>query len=518
VSNTTLNLYRKILNLNNLQDISYIFENKSFLDIVYDKYRFNPDTNKYYIDETNVNLTVSKDLELEWIKMYANDIYDLYNYFFENTSKYVETTKTLSDGDIIKVYGLLDDTKDGLYTVASVVGNVITVDETTLPTYTGTFYVTKDNFIWSATETASTNEITLENYTQNNYMNVIETDEECFNRLVATETYRKMFLSFLPEFQKLKGTKTYMYFIIKFFYLIKYYDLTLSASENLSASELICEINDSDTQCDTNFVFSITCDIPKTVYDVCLKPVICPHGWIDYYYETSGIIPYGYAENNTFNLKNDNCYIDILASKRDRVLNELCNIKRYGNVEMENLVPFGLQTGTMNIAGFYSYLTFGGYDAGLDKVENVISRLMTGEDERTLPTINPPVYIFNGYEPVTNATQIINYVDSSQIFNDGDGGVYADLYNYYAFDIEYLLVDFDVHPYDNVNVKLMTSPLPNTTYDKIYIQSIAEDDSDPENPIVYAKSDIVSFDISYSQTNPTNINKIIPNPVPPSPK
>lgn len=506
MSDTSLNLYRKLLNLNNLSDIRYIFDNKPFLDIIYDKYRFNPDTNKYYIDETDSKLEVSKELELDWVKEYANDVYDLYTSLFDNSVKYTETTKTLSAGDVIYVHGFIDSDNDGNYTIDSINTNDLIIDET-VPDHDGTFIVEKDGFQFTAVLSDSgTSTITLQDINQPNYIYINETDEELFNRLAATETYRKMFLYYLPEFQYLKGTVTYIYYIMKFYYLIKYYDVSLSSAENEAIAENGCVITEDSSQVDTNFVYQIKGLITVSEWELYVKPVVHPHGWIDMYVQDQ-VIPYTYIQKDNPVMVNGICYCDILTTTQNTVLNNLCNIDRYGNVEMENFkYVYGCDCGTMNFGGIFNYEVFNGYN-GIVKESKIISY------DSTYPKLTPPIFSMEGYagttatllntiytHPVPIATQII--------------------YNYGSYNLSDLLVDEFVDPWIEGETTLL-SEVPGTTNsvgssnEKIYIQTIL---FAVDNVTVLAKSDIVSFNIQYSSNNPVNPDPVIPVPVPPSPK
>jgi hypothetical protein len=511
-----LNIYRKMLNLENLSDIEYIFDNKSDIDFVYDQYRFNPDISRDYLYTNNKDPEISKQLELNYIKEYLNDCYDLYYSFFEPTIRQISTTQSLNIGDTIEVIGLLDPLNDGFYVLSDVNTNALTITGTLPTDYIGTFKVKYNSFEWLADRTTNDNIINLQDIDATNYISVKETDLELKQRIIDTTVYRKMFLTFLPEFQKLKGTKTFITWVLWFYYLIKYYDST--EVDMVATAKIASTVDDENVQTDTNFVYQIYSLIPKSDWELYIKPVVHPHGWIDFYFERS-VVPERVIQNDMISMVNKPTFADILNSNFPTVLNTLANINRCGNINMENFaLPYKVNNGSLNVGGYFKTYETMGFDENDDKVINITDGDGLYSDETTTyPILNPPIITFDGYDSVTNATEL------TLVWKDADFGGDIVTYVYYTFDIDYLLIDFDKDPYEKdgesgTNVKYWgggTTDVTNTTYSKIYIQSVAYDDT---TSVVYGKSDIIEFDIAYYENNTLNPNPIDLTPIPPSPK
>jgi len=196
-------------------------------------------------------------------------------------------------------------------------------------------------------------------------------------------------------------------------------------------------------------------------------------------------------------------FVDVLNSNRDIVLNDLCNIKRYGNVQMNDYIySVKVKSGTMNIGGIFTYFTFGGYLDG-DKIESLNYFSITN------PLLNPTIISFDGYH-TDNKTKV-KILASPEIPSGND------LWLFYSDDLSKLwnndlnMFD-DIDPYDNGAIYTTGGSIVSST-GKAYFQSVLYNIVD-ETYTVLSKSHIISFDTTYVATNPTNIANPYPTSTP----
>ncbi len=528
----TLDLYRKILNLRDINEIIAMFDKSEYLDFEYDKYRYNPDIKKTYLYEKAVAKNTSRELELAFIKDKYNVFYNLYYSFFENTAFYTETTYTITDGDAVNISGLVNEDDNGSY-IIDVDGATLTLKtfdgsgdlhDVELTDFSGYAELMVGDYKYTITDITFNGPDTTITLLNNNldsvgYVWTNETDVDKETRIEETKDYRELFLRYIPNFEVFKGTQKYIEFVMKFYYLIKYWDIDESAETNQSNASNATIVTTGNIQ--TNFVYYVSSLIPQTAWDLYIKPCVHPHGWIDNYYDLNADIYSSNILQKEFNsLENKPTYSDVLLSNNNNILRSVSTVKKYGNVETNNdYVSIGLDVGTLCISGGYKIYDFAYYDTNNEKVES-------SEEVFTLP---PPQFSFDGYSydesgniTTTNITNIF-YTESKL----DDTHYIEHIGTYYLSD----LLDYEnIAPTDVTSsqstmegdgtpsgkfIYIVTGSSPalenNYSHTHFYIRTVIWDlEPDDNTEILYA-SDIVSFEIigTDGDTNP------MPNPTHP---
>jgi len=517
-----LDIYRKILNLKNINEVVSMLENQDYLDFEYDKYLYNPSIKTDYLLEKSVKKETSKELELAFVKDRYNIMYDMYYSFFDNTPILTSSQYELTDGDTVEISGLLTEEDDGYYyldmtdpseIILKNIDSESVITDVELTSATGYFKISKDDYEWVGTSisfdgTSSIITIKDNNLTATTDIYILETDEELDDRITATTEYRKLFLKFIPTAEIFKGTLMYMNFVSIFYYLIKYYNTDLTEQENIDIAEQATIIT-TNTPIQMNFVYDISSIIPKHEWDIYIKPCVHPHGWIDRYYEFSDINKFIQKEFN--NLTNLPTYSDILISKKKEVLMQLCNVKRYGNIETnDDIVSRTVRAGTFYLGGSFNSYEFDHHDPSDDN-----EKLTTTTENYFIP---PPVFSFEGYAYVDGEISS-NLLKTIFTISETPNPNYK-IENLCCYDIDVLLQDIPATTGDLTDIDDLSNEvayygvhiIPGTTafanpnnYSPLYLQTViwADDNYDT----IITKSDIVSFDMERGK------NQINPNPV-----
>lgn len=502
-----LDLYRKILNLRNINEIVSMLDHQEYLDFDYDKWLYSSDIKEHYLSEKSVAKNVSRELELLFIKERYSIMYDMYYSFFDNRKNLVSSEYTLTHGDVVYISGLINEDDIGFYSVSITTGPlVITLKSVSganveLQDLAGTFTITKDDYSWIGTSITYNNPDTTiiildNNLVSQEYLYEYETDDDRETRIASTTEYRKLFLKFVPLLEVFKGTKMYIEFVLKFYHLIKYYDITLSSSQNIAISETASEVKIEYPQ-KINFVYYIISSIPKSDWDTLIKQCVHPHGWIDTYYET--LYSTDEFHQKEFNsMENKPTYSDIILSNNTEILKNVSTIKRYGNIETEDdVVSRGVTVGVCDISGGFSSYEFDYYDTGNQKVTKTIANY----------TLSPPQFSYEGNDGADTTIKCLFTVDT---IPSADYRI-ENWFSYYSPNHSNPLLEDNptttnvlADIYDVTNDVVYYSSLmviPNNTidianpnnYTHLWIQTVVVDET--QNFIPVAKSDIISFEI-----------------------
>jgi len=515
-----LDRYRKILNLRDINDIISMFDNSTYLDFEYDKYLYNPDIKKHYLSEKSVAKNVSRELELAFIKDKYNIFYDLYYNLFQPTIYYTEQTNTLRDGNIVVISGLVNEDDEGTYYLDISGGTYTLLDQhdgttaVSVTDFTGAAYLKIGDYTYIVTAITS-DVITLEDgLTSSMYDYTTETAAHLETRLTDTAEYRKLFLRYIPNFEVFKGTQKYIEFVAKFYYLIKYWDIDEISTVNLANADIATTISEGDIT--TNFVYYITSLIPKTEWDLYIKPCVHPHGWIDMYFE---VTPDNNILQAEFNSKeNKPTYTDVLLSTNNNILRSVSTVKKFGNLETrDDYSSIGVDPGTLTIAGRFITYKFGYYDSDNEKVavpENNDDEMGTYVTDTTFDynfTIPPPQFSFDSYTYTDEGAVETTILQCLYTVADSDLPVSAYVvYNLSCYDIDILLVDDPEYTgtmsimedssngkayYSTATIPISGSTAFSNSFNEstLYIQTIIYETSTSD--VIVAKSDIVSFEI-----------------------
>ena len=537
-----LDIYRKILNLRDINEIIAMFDNSEYLDFEYDKYLYNPDIKKIYLSEKAVVKNVSRELEMAFIRDRYNVFYDLYNNLFQNTLYYTSQTYTLTDGDIVNLSGLVIEGDNGDYKVDVAPGPIITLTDKNdldveLTDFTGRALLTVGDYTYTMTGitfSSPSTTITLldDDLDSTMYDYTIESDNDKETRLVATKDYRELFLRYIPKLEVFKGTLKYIEFVMKYYYLIKYWDIDSSADINLTYTDSATTVVIGDNL--INFVYYITSLVPIADWDLYIKKCVHPHGWIDTYYET---VPSDNMLQKEFNsLENKPTYIDVLLSNNDDILRSVSTVKKFGNLNTSNdYISLGVDTGTLTMAGSFKSYDFDYYDTSNEKVE-----IYT--DNYTIP---PPQYSFDGYtydvNDVIDGTKLkclftlsdalvgTNIIQNNSCYHNGDlpiDNVLTQDLTDAEFDVLGTGLMSDINDIDDNKYYYSTTTLPGVItifensngYSHVCIQTMVWEDA--TYTTILGRSDIVTFEIATTESsNPIpNPNPETPEPTEPTPK
>ena len=535
-----LDIYRKILNLRDINEIIAMFDNSEYLDFEYDKFLYNPDIKKVYLSEKAVAKNVSRELEMAFIRDRYNVFYDLYYNLFQNTIYYSSQTYTLIDGDTVNLSGLVEEDDNGNYKV-DVTGGIITLTDkddadVELTAFTGKALLTVGDYTYTVTTVVFNDPdttITLEDSSLVSTMfdYTLETDEDKETRIVETKDYRELFLRYLPKLEVFKGTLKYIEFVMKFYYLIKYWDIDSDSDTNLTDAENATTISEGALL--TNFVYYITSIVPIADWDLYVKKCVHPHGWIDTYYES---VPSNNILQEEFNnLENKPTYTDVLLSNNNDILRSVSTVKKFGNINTNNdYVSLGVYTGTLTIAGSFKSYDFDYYDTDNEKV-------VIATDDYTVP---PPQFSFDGYSytdevidgtilkclsTLENGIATGNVIENAACFFQNDLPIDNVLTEDLSDSDFYALgrgtpaqiedISLGTYYYGTATAAGATVTFTNpNSYTHLCIQTIVWEDN--TYSVILGRSDIVTFEVyTASSSNPVpNPNPVAPTPGPPSPK
>lgn len=525
MKNNNLDIYKKILNLKNLVSIDYIFSNIDYIDNVFDKYIYNDNIKKDVLDHENYKPYNFKTLELLLIKERFSVFYPMFEYFYKPTTyKTLSSTVALvnSTSSINKQLKItqcaLEELNDQYLIIKDLdsVNSQVIIDGNVFDDFgiidddydwTSNFKVEQNGHQWVGTKIqviGTETKITLSDYYISDNVYTTESVAEADYRMNITAEARKSFLNILEKEMYFKGTKSFIEFVLKFFYLIKYYDKSMTLLENIDYSETY--LTDIVSESDINFVYYITNTfIAKDDWEMYIKPIVHPYGWIAIYNEYS-ISPTNIIQKEHNLLRNKITVFDILKSSRNNVLNDLIDVQRYGHLKLTDTQHSrGIISCPTNISGKMIIDVFDKFSGDEKLVKDFKYDYLDSdflENYGKEFRIKNPVCSFYGYTP-SNET-IITIIDSEESIT----GVTVSWDIGTVFLEKLLEVPFEWDPYyvngqggavdSDIDLSGGSFTVSNIDgYNKYYIQTIYKNDADDT---VYAKSDIIVFDISVSET------------------
>jgi len=509
MNTNNLDIYKKILNLKNLTDVSYLFDNVEYLDNVFNKFNNLYNIQKDVLVEENYYPENFKILEMLLVKEKHTVFYNIWKYFYEPTVfKYYSSDIVVRvSADPLVPYSIILEeiyleelNKDFFVTAVDEGTKTITLSEDILTplglsVLNTNFVVRQFGYDWVGTKIENVggfSVITLSDFKVSGYIYDKESLTQLRYRIKVTAEIRKSFLMVLEKEMVSKGTIDFMVFVLKFFYLIKYYNVNESLDYNIQ--DVIFRFTDSILETGVNFAYTINAgSVSKAEWETYIKPIVHPYGWICFYLEAPPII--NTIEQPEMNLlKNRVSITDVLKPKYNIVLGDLANVKRYGNIKLDHTIfNRSVNSCPFNLGGKYSQDNFYLYGEPYELVERY---------DIKLPMVS---YVTNNSSTVT--LKCIDYETDN---------TYGTIKTYYSANLSsFLDVAWNHLPY---GATLWATPGVNKAFsitgDKIYFQTVI----DAGAGIVVAKSDIVVFVRSaYSEALAYAIRQpdIEPSPAPP---